>query len=159
MFLLIYVITVVTVYARKHLSFCDQRRQLTLHFEQPPLQRLVGAGTGLGKDEIANVLSVTTRSITGYLSDIDKRLREERKQKIFDMWMACYSQEEIAQEINSDPTDKNLRLSGNLEDFPNYQKLAALHQDAEFTAPLYNIWTFSKKTNGVSRFDNRVKLL
>lgn len=63
--------------------------------------RLYNAGTGESKEEIARVLSVTPRSISGYLSDIEKQLREERKQKIFDLWMSCHTQEEIADQTGT----------------------------------------------------------
>ena len=40
--------------------------------------------------------------VSDYLSNIDKQLREERKRKIFSMWLACYSQEEIAESVGVD---------------------------------------------------------
>jgi hypothetical protein len=88
------------------------------------------------------------------LTDIDKRLREERKQKIFDMWMACYSQDEIAEltQIHKDTVSSQLEVCRNLEELPNSDKLSAFYQDADFTPPLYNVWTFSKKTETFTSF-------
>ena len=43
------------------------------------------------------------------------------------MWLACHTQEEIAEAVGLNPTDKALRVSGNLEDLPKNQKSAAEH--------------------------------
>lgn len=61
------------------------------------------------------------------------------------MYISCSTQEEIAEEVGLTVGDKALRLSGNLEEFPNNQKLLAHFQDIEFELPIYNIWTFAKK--------------
>lgn len=118
--------------------------------------RLYNAGAGESKDEIARVLSVTVRSVTSYLSDIEKQLREERKQKIFDMWMACSTLEEIADVVGvTHPTIKaetdTFVDSGTASTF--YKSLD-FTRDNDFTPPLYNLWTFAKKTNNVSHFGN-----
>jgi hypothetical protein len=118
--------------------------------------RLYASGTGMNKERIAEVLSVTPRSVSGYLSDIERQMREERKQKIFDMWMACYSQEEIGAETNlTQPQVKAI-----LDTFIDFGSVSDIYksrdfsQDSDFVPPLYNIWTFAKKTNNVSHFGN-----
>ena len=118
--------------------------------------RLYNAGAGESKDEIARVLSVTVRSVTSYLNDIEKQLREERKQKIFDMWMACHTQDEIA-DVNgyTQPQVKSI-----LDTFIDFGSASEIYKsrdfshDSDFTPPLYNVWTFAKKTNNVSHFGN-----
>lgn len=118
--------------------------------------RLYAAGTGMDKATIASTLSVSQRSVTGYLSDVEKQLREERKERIFGMWMACATQEEIAEELQvTQPTVK--ATTDTFIDFgstANFYKSRDFGQDAEFTPPLFNVWTFAKKTNGVSHFGN-----
>lgn len=118
--------------------------------------RLYGAGTGLNKESIATVLSVTPRSINNYLSDVDKRLREERKQKIFDMWMACATGDEIAAivGVTKETVSAFAEESQKSENIPNSDKVAASFQDADFTPPIYNVWSFAKKTNGTAHFGN-----
>ncbi len=115
--------------------------------------RLYAAATGLSKEQIAAVLSVSTRSVNNYLSDVDKQLREERKQRIFDMWLACHTQEEIAEAIEL-PRQTLEGLLPKLEDFPNSAKVHSQFADEDFTAPLFNVWTFAKKTNEVTHFGN-----
>jgi hypothetical protein len=39
--------------------------------------------------------------VRDWLSRIDKDSKEARNRRIFDMWMACYTQEEISAEIGS----------------------------------------------------------
>lgn len=118
--------------------------------------RLYGAGTGLSKDEIAKVLSVTTRSVSSYLNDVEKDLRARRKEKIREMYLACYSLEEIASEagIAERTAADAMKETADLETFPNPQKVAAKFQDEDFQTPIYNVWAFGKKTNEVSHFGN-----
>lgn len=118
--------------------------------------RLYNSGEGKSKEEIARCLSVTTRSVTSYLSDTDQRLREERKQRIFDMWLACATTEEIAEavQLTRQSADNYVAEMQNLEGLPKFAKVAALYQDQDFTPPLYNIWSFAKKSNSVSHFGN-----
>jgi len=50
---------------------------------------MYAAATGEDKEEIACVLSVSVKTVNRYLGDIDKQLREERNEKIRNLWMAC----------------------------------------------------------------------
>lgn len=116
--------------------------------------RLYAAGTGLNKDEIARVISVSRRSVSSYLSDIDKDLRGKRRKQILDLWMTCYTQVEISERVGlpRKTIDDQLKELANLENFPNPPKLLATFTDSDFTAPLYNVWRFSKVSNEVAHF-------
>ena len=116
---------------------------------------LYNAGKGLDKDKIAETLSVSKRTINNYLTDIDKDLREKRKQKIFDMYLACYTQEEIAEDLEVDQktVGNEIEVIGKMETLPKFLKVNAAFND-DFDTPLYNVWTFAKKTNSVSHFGN-----
>lgn len=118
--------------------------------------RLYNSGEGITKERIAEILGVVLRSVNGYLSDVDKMLREKRKQKIFDMWMACYTQEEIAKACGISRTEAESEIHDmtDLEKLPKVSKVASSHSDAEFETPIYNVWTFKSKTNDVSHFGN-----
>lgn len=116
--------------------------------------RLYNAGTGKSKEEICRILSVSNSTVTGYLTDIDKQLREERKAKIFAMYLAGYTNEEIAEDMNISvqpvkevTTDIFTKLEKNPKNLANFQ-------DSEFDMPIYNVWTFAKKTNDVSHPGN-----
>ena len=116
--------------------------------------RLYEAGGGLSKEIIAKTLSVSTRMINNYLTDIDKTLREERKQKIFDMYMSCSTQEEIAEAIGFHKDTVSEEVSRISETFLNSDKVAKEFLDEDFDIPIYNIWTFAKKTNKTNHFGN-----
>jgi ParB-like chromosome segregation protein Spo0J len=116
--------------------------------------RLYASGTGLDKQQIAHVLSVSARSVNSYLSDIDKQLREERKQRIFDMWLSGDTASEIAEAVGVEEMTVSRSLSNISEDLPKSEKVLSQFQDEDFTPPLYNVWTFAKKTNEVSHFGN-----
>jgi predicted transcriptional regulator len=118
--------------------------------------RLYASGTGLEKTEIATILSVTPRMVNVYLQDEDRKLREERKQKIFDMWLACATLEEIAEAtgVVFKTVDNEVKEFVKLEELPKIQKLSASFQDSDFTPPIYNVWSFGKKTNDVEHFGN-----
>ncbi|MCH8290741.1 hypothetical protein IH992_06550 [Candidatus Poribacteria bacterium] len=80
-----------------------------------------------------------------------RQLRKQRKQKIFDMYLACYTQAEIAAEVCvvQNTVKDELALSTNLEELPKQLKLHASFNDPDFKPPIYNVWTFAKKTNAV----------
>jgi hypothetical protein len=52
--------------------------------------------------------------------------------------MACHTQEEIAEAVGLNATDKALRISGNPEELPKNQKSAADHL-TDFDPPIYNV--------------------
>jgi DNA-binding CsgD family transcriptional regulator len=116
--------------------------------------RLYGAGTGIDKDEIAKILSVSKRTINSYLTDIDKQIREERKEKVFDMYMKCFSMDEIAEELKVTKETISKDVCQISEDVLKSDKVKAEYLDSDFETPLYNIWTFARKTNDVSHFGN-----
>lgn len=118
--------------------------------------RLYASGTGLPKDRIAQVLSVSPRSVNSYLSDVDKQLREERKQRIFDMWLSCHTLDEIAEtvDVHKDTAGAQIEDCRKIETLPNSDKVASNFQEDTFETPLYNVWTFAKKTNTTSHFGN-----
>ena len=70
--------------------------------------------------------------------------------------MACYTQEEIANEVNQThkTIDNAIETLVILETLPKLPKLFAQFDDPDFQIPLYNLWNFGKLTNGTSHFGN-----
>jgi len=119
--------------------------------------RLFNSGAGYDEDNIHTILSVSTRSVRAYLKNIKDNLAEEQNKTIFDMWMACYTQEEIADKvkgITQDIVSDRMKVLRNLEALPKSVKLSALYQDADWSVPTTNVWNYAKKTNEVSHFGN-----
>lgn len=108
------------------------------------------------KKEIAQLLSVTLRTIANWVENIDKAQREERQRRIQDMWLACHTQEEIAEAVglSQKAIDLETKELVVLETFPKLLITLAQHADADFTPPLYNIWTFKRNTNTTTHFGN-----
>lgn len=103
------------------------------------------------KDEFATIFSVSRRTIDRWTARRDKDLRVERDRRIAEMWLACYSQEEIAEAVGvSQPLVTELMRKPSETDI--WQKLMVLanYQEPEWTAPLYNIWKRQEKTNSTT---------
>jgi predicted transcriptional regulator len=118
--------------------------------------RLYAAGTGINKTEIARILSVSDRTISSYLSDIDAQLREERETTLRAMWLACYTQEEIAEAIGLDQSfvSKQTKELCQTENFPKSIKLSAEYGESDWMPPLYNHWRYGKLSNNTNHFGN-----
>ena len=102
------------------------------------------------KAELASILSVSSRTVRNWLSRIDKDAKEARNTRIFDMWLACHTQEEIAADVETprktvaDVTDS----FGEIGNLSESAKTLANHADPDFKPPLYNVWRQQEKTEG-----------
>ncbi len=107
------------------------------------------------KKELAKILSVSQRTVRDWLGRIDKDTKEARNRKIFDLWLAGWTQQEIADAvgIKQDTIKDSLRDFGNIARFPKTKQNAANHE-TDFELPLYNIWKQQEKTSGSSHFGN-----
>jgi hypothetical protein len=104
------------------------------------------------KKELAAVLSVTVRAITSWVSDLDQAEREERKQIIRDMWQKCYTAEEIGEAVGLSGGQLKETVQSVSEDILKQTKVQ--FSEPEFSAPVYNVWAFGKKTNATEHFGN-----
>lgn len=104
------------------------------------------------KDALQTLLSVSLRSVQGWLSDIDRVDRERRKQIIRDMWLACYTNEEIANCIKVEKTTVKREIDDIYADVHKSIKVNFFEEG--WTPPLYNVWRFSKLSNQVAHFGN-----
>lgn len=121
--------------------------------------RLYNAGAGRDKEYIQNKLSVSSRMVNKYLSDIDKQIKEARKAKIMQMYLACHTEVEIAEAVGLERPRVNeiLALLPVLEPGSKTGRSANFEEEG-FKPPIYNVWTFSKKSNEVSHFGNSEQL-
>ncbi|MBK5941411.1 hypothetical protein CCR96_19605 [Halochromatium roseum] len=96
------------------------------------------------KKALASLLSVTVRSVTSWVSDLDQADREARKATIRDLYLKAYTAEEIGEAVGSvDVVKKELPCI--LEDFPKSTKVQ--FSDESFEPPIYNVWKLQNKTN------------
>lgn len=103
------------------------------------------------KERLQKVLSVSPRTVQNWLSRIDKDTKEQQKKKVFDLWMQCWTQEEIAEEVGMSIGSVNEICSENAK-LQNLNKFS--FQDESFTPPIYNVWKLQTKSNSVSHFGN-----
>jgi ParB-like chromosome segregation protein Spo0J len=106
------------------------------------------------KKRLAGILSVSERTIRDWLSRMDKDAKESRDRKIFDLWLACWTQEEIASEVSISQAEVAKSIPNGESADLNKTQLAAAEHAADFDPPLYNIWKQQEKTNGSGHFGN-----
>jgi ParB-like chromosome segregation protein Spo0J len=116
--------------------------------------RLYAAGerTPERKRDLAALLAVSLRSVTDWVSDLDQAEREERRRRITDLYLRCYTLEDIGEAVGLSRQQVENELSPISEDL---RKLAKVQfAEEEWLAPIYNVWTFAKKTNKTTHFGN-----
>lgn len=107
------------------------------------------------KEQLAKILSVSERVVHDWLSRIDKDAKEARDRRIFDRWLACWTQEEIAEEegVSVQPVKTVVDEIADLQKHPKSDRARAEHA-TDFDPPLYNIWKQQEKSAGSSHFGN-----
>lgn len=107
------------------------------------------------KKQLAKILSVSERTVRNWLSRIDKDAEAERKRRIFDLWLSCHTQQEIADAVNLErSTVANMTAefvqNGNLAE----KDKASANHATDFDPPIYNVWKQQDKSNAVGHFGN-----
>jgi hypothetical protein len=111
-----------------------------------------GARNADRKKELANLLSVSLSAVTGWVTDLDQAEREERKKVILDMWLRCYTAEEIGEAVGLSKPSIEKEVSLLLTDLLKVGKVQ--FSEPDFQPPIYNVWAFGKKTNETGHFGN-----
>ena len=126
------------------------------------------------KKHLAKILSVTLQSVQSWLSRIDKDNRELRDVTATSMWMACYSEQEIASAVGMKRQSlepllqkyQKFGLPAKVGDFGHVQDdterletmqaeySAAANHETDFDVPIYNVWKQQAKSSDVSHFGN-----
>ncbi len=114
------------------------------------------------KQQLAKILSVSDRVVRLWLSRIDKDSKAARAKQVFDLWLACHTQQEVATLLDiSQPTVAGLwPVLSETANLPNLIKPSALFKEtnadgeATFVVPLYNVWKFKENTAGSSHPGN-----
>ena len=69
------------------------------------------------------------------------------------MYLKAYTAEEIGEAVGLSKDGAEKEVSRLLEDLLKVGKVTFSEED--FTPPIYNVWTFAKKTNATSHFGNQ----
>ena len=124
-------------------------------------KRLFNGGAGLDKQRIAKILSILPDTVTRYLKDIEEALKKERRRRIFDLWMQCQTQEEIAQEVKLTHQAIAIEIETFARKRPDTDFCKTLELDASdheddrnFKPQIYDVWNFAENTNSTKHFGN-----
>jgi len=107
------------------------------------------------KKQLAKILSVSERAVRDWLSRMDKDAKDARKVRIFELWLACNTQQEIADAVGV-PKGTIDAICLEMASSPNLSKPDQSSADhaTDFDPPLYNVWKQQGKSNGVGHFGN-----
>ena len=106
------------------------------------------------KEHLAKILSVGNSSIRRWTSRDDKDYKRELEQVAFRLWLACNTQDEIANATGwSQPIVATFIENAQLSNLDKSQQSAATHA-TDFAPPIYNVWKQQTKTNGSNHFGN-----
>ena len=130
----------------------DKGKALKNNDREASAKKLYQLGCGSQKD-IAAILSVSAGRVSQWLSRTIKEEKEKQKAKTFDLWLQCYTQEEIADMVGV----TQQTIDNWVEDFTktlDAKEFVKFHFNDGFEPPIYNIWKLKEKTNNVSHFGN-----
>lgn len=101
-------------------------------------------------EQIWKMLSISEKTFRTYTRT--KRENEEKriKQQIYDLWLACHTQEEIAETVGI----AQKTVSNKIDDFSKNGNIADFTNSSNFSPELYSVWNFGKATNEVHHFGN-----
>jgi len=107
------------------------------------------------KEHLAKILSVSQRVVHDWLSRIDKDAKTDRDRRIFDRWLACWTDEENAEaeDIDRATATRIACESADLQKCTKSDQARAEHA-TDFDPPIYNVWKQQDKTAGSSHFGN-----
>lgn len=80
--------------------------------------------------DIIGTLSISVRTLRGYLEDIKEKEEEERNQRILDMYLASCTQQEIADDVGLERSTITKEITKLIDNVKN-GKLAEIHQSPE----------------------------
>jgi len=107
--------------------------------EKRKLARIFYTNHHKSYSEIAEVLAVSEATLSEWLTDIRKKEQEEQRKQIINLYLQCYTQEEIAkkQSVNTSTVSRILQKF-KTEDL---QKNSLVPESLQ----LYNVWNFPNR--------------
>lgn len=106
------------------------------------------------KKDLAKILSVSERTIREWLSRVDKDSRDARNKRIAELWMACHTQQEIADAVGMTQAEIAKSIPNGESAELNKSDQANADHATDFDVPIYNVWKQQTKSEGSSHFGN-----
>lgn len=107
--------------------------------EKRSLARLFFKKNGRTYAEIAEVLAISEGTLSNWCADLNEQKREEEKQKIIDLYLQCFTQEEIANKS----TVSQGRIAQIISKFKN-EEINNINLVPE-SLQYYNVWNFPRR--------------
>jgi len=108
---------------------------------------------GYKQETIAKMLSVSLAKVNSWLARTIKENKEKQNRKIWDMWLACYTDEQIAESVGiPDRTTVTKRRQLLCKNYSSNFFTKVLFRDDDWKPPIYNIWRAQNKSNAVEHF-------
>jgi DNA modification methylase len=105
-------------------------------------------------ETIAKIVSVRKKQVLDWTKVIRENEEKLLNEKIFELYMQCYTASEVSGLINVPRATIDKKISTFAQKVPGNFLSKTHENDSEFKLPLYNIWNFAKKSNEVSHFGN-----
>jgi len=121
--------------------------QLSMDDKQKVAIKLCGS---IDDSIIIKSLSISDRTYRGWTKNKREQLEKDRDSKVIDLWLQCYTQEEIAKQSDiSQDTVKNI-----IKRFTEKNENGKTAEIVNFSPQLYNIWNFARNNNETKHFGN-----
>ena len=114
--------------------------------------RILYSKYGYTQETICDIVKVSKTRVSKALKSIRDEEKKQQDLKIFEMHLACYTQEEIAEAVGLDQSTITRRLETFMQKVPAYFLHKPFDHDDSFNPPKYNVWTFDKNTSDVKHF-------
>lgn len=108
-------------------------------------------GTNGDKEELSDLFSVSERTLSRWVSGRDQDIREDRNRRIAEMWLACHTEEEIAEAVG---LTRQAITAQEWQKSAIWQKFAIVseYREPDWTPPLYDVWTAASASNKTRHF-------
>ena len=101
-------------------------------------------------DEICWTLSISRKTYDRWTSAKQDQKDEQTKQRIYDMWMRCYTQQDIADAVG---VSRDI-VAAKIAKIAENGQVSDSHIFRNFEPQVYTTWNFGKATNEVRHFGN-----
>jgi hypothetical protein len=105
---------------------------------------------GMRQKDIAAALSTGAPTVSKWLSRTIKEGKAKQRDKAFELWLSCHTQEEIAEAVGI----PRQTITDYAESFLKQVSAESTFTESGYTPPIYNVWTKQTKTNKVGHFGN-----
>jgi len=101
-------------------------------------------------NEICQSLSISQKTYSRWTSAKQEQKEEQIKHQIYDLWMRCHTQQEIADEVGLEQKT----VSNRIAEFSKNGQASEISNFRNFEPQIYTTWNFAKSTNEVKHPGN-----